>query len=393
MKRYITILTLTLCVAVTGYAQNGYEHILSEIEKNNTTLQALRRQAEALKLENETGIYLDNPEVELKRMFEGSSDEGALTEISVKQSFDFPSAYSHRSKIADGRNLVVDMEYQQSRKDILLEATMLCVNLTYRNILKKELEKRFAHAKGIADATRVRFNSGETDILERNKARLSLLSARKASEANEVERGAILSELARLNGGNSISAEPQSYFAYQLPSNFDEWFQRIKANNPILLAAAYNIELSKKQVKLNKAMSLPKLSAGYINERVGGNTRHGLSVGISVPLWQNKNTVKSAKIQTKALESAEVDTRLQFYNTLKLRYEKALGLHNLIDDYKKILSTINSDELLKKALDNGKLSLLSYLMELSIYYDAIDALLEAERDYQYAISELMQWNS
>lgn len=390
MKRYIVLLTF-LFLTVFGYAQSGYEQVLVEVEKNNTTLQALRQQSEAMKLDNRTGIYLDNPEVELKRMFEGSSDDGSLTEITLKQTFDFPSAYHYKSGIADGQNQVVEMEYQQSRKDILLEAATICVNLTYQNILKKELTKRFQHAKGIADATQSRFSLGETDVLERNKAQLSLLSARKALETCEVERNALLTELTRLNGGRSISYEHMDYSIYQLPPSFEEWFQQIKDNNPILLAAAYNVEVSKKQEKLSKAMSLPKLSAGYVNERVAGNTQHGLIVGMSIPLWQNKNTVKSAKIQTKALETVKIDVQQQFYNTLKMQYDRAFSLRELLDDYKKILHTISSDELLRKALNGGQISLLSYLMELSIYYDAVNTLMEAERDYQYAISELQQW--
>lgn len=392
MKRYILLLVFTL-FAVISNAQISYEHILNEVEKNNTTLQALRQQTEAMKLENRTGIYLDNPEVEFRQMLEGSSGEGNLTEISVKQTFDFPSTYHYKSNIADGRNQLLEMEYMQSRKDILFETTTICVNLIYQSIFKQELEKRFQHAEGIANATQARFNIGETDILERNKAQLSLLSTRKALEACEVERRALLAELTRLNGGNPIYLENESYAVYQLPQSFDEWFQQIKTNNPTLLAAAYDVEISKKQEKLNRAMTLPKLSAGYVNERVAGNTQHGFTVGMSIPLWQNKNTVKFVKIQTKALENVEVDVQLQFYNTLKTQYEKALSLRELVDDYKKILSTINSDELLKKALDKGQISLLSYLMELSIYYDAVDTLLEAERDYQLAVSELQQWNS
>lgn len=390
MKQYILLLAFTL-IATLGVAQGGYEPVLRQIEENNTTLQTLRQQAGAMKLENRTGIYLDNPEVELKHMFDGSSNEGGMTEVSVKQTFDFPSAYHYKSTIADGQNLLVDMDYQQSRKDILLEATTICINLTYQNILMEELDKRFLHAQSIANATQAKFNIGETDILERNKAQLNLLSARKALEACEVERNALLSELARLNGGASISFEQSAYSLYQLPQYFDEWFQKIKKYNPILLAAAYNVEVSKKQEKLNRAMSLPKLSAGYINERAGGYTQHGVSVGISVPLWQNKNTVKSAKIQTKAYENAEADAQLQLYNMLKMQYDKAFSLRKLVDDYRKILDTISSDELLKKALDKGQLSLLSYLMELSIYYDAVDTLLETERDYQYAISIIRQW--
>jgi hypothetical protein len=44
--------------------------------------------------------------------------------------------------------------------------------------------------------------------------------------------------------------------------------------------------------------------------------------------------------------------------------------------------------LLKKALDAGEISLLTYLMEVEYYYDAINKVLEAERDYELAAAEL-----
>lgn len=42
-------------------------------------------------------------------------------------------------------------------------------------------------------------------------------------------------------------------------------------------------------------MILPKFSAGYSLERTLGQKYQGISVGISIPLWENKNRVKQAK--------------------------------------------------------------------------------------------------
>ena len=36
-------------------------------------------------------------------------------------------------------------------------------------------------------------------------------------------------------------------------------------------------------------MTLPKFSAGYSLERTLGQKYQGISVGISIPLWENKN--------------------------------------------------------------------------------------------------------
>ena len=386
--RHIAILVVALFAAVTaGHAQGSYERILYEVEKNSTTLQALKQQSEAQKLESRTGIYLSNPEVEMKHVWVG----GGTTELSVKQAFDFPTAYSYKSGVANARGKLADLEYEVARKELLYDVAAVCINLTYQNIQKTELEKRLTHAEAIATATQLQFERGETDILERNKAQLSLLSAKKALEANEVERAALLSELARLNGGISLAYEETVYPAYAIPPDFEQWYRQVHNINPAIQYAAYNVELSKKQEKLNRAVSYPKLWAGYSSEWSAGAAVHGVSVGISIPLWENKNTVKSVKLQTKALESVEADKQQQFYNQLKMQHTKAVNLGALVKDYREMLNTVNSSDLLKKALDNGQLSLLAYFIELGMYYDAVDSLLEAERSYQYAVWELHQW--
>ncbi|MDR1102321.1 MAG: transporter, partial [Tannerella sp.] len=56
--------------------------------------------------------------------------------------------------------------------------------------------------------------------------------------------------------------------------------------------------------------------------------------------------------------------------------------------YRRALDASNHTELLKKALDAGEISLLDYLVETGLYYDAIRRTLETERDFQIAFAEL-----
>ncbi len=144
-------------------------------------------------------------------------------------------------------------------------------------------------------------------------------------------------------------------------------------------------------MQLTKSLNLPKITAGYITEREAGVFSHGMSVGISIPLWEGRNTVKHQKAQTIAAQMIYSDSKNQFQNTLGSQYEKARKLSALLKEYKQILEVTNNYELLKKALDKGQLSLINYLTELSIYYDTMDKYLETERDYQMAVAELQQW--
>ena len=373
------------------YSQSTMNNVLHDIETNSVTLQALKQQVEAQKLGNRTGIYLDNPEAEFGYLWGSPASEGIRKDFSITQSFDFPTAYAHRSNIAEGHNRIAGYEYERQRKELLLQAGTVCVNLIYCNTLKSELDKRLQHAQSIATAYVERFSRGDVDILERNKAQLNLLNARKSAEANEIERAALLSELQRLNGGKAVVFEDTAYPEYNIPVDFEQWYAQAQEYNPALRMLAQETDVSRRQERLSRSLSLPKFSAGYMSESILGTTLQGVTVGVSIPLWENKNTVKQAKAQTMAWQNMEADAKMQFYNSLKTQYAKAFGLQNLAADYRDALQTTSNADLLKKALDLGQLSLIEYIMELTIYYDAADNVLQAERDAWFSILELKQW--
>lgn len=161
-----------------------------------------------------------------------------------------------------------------------------------------------------------------------------------------------------------------------------------RTKNPVLAYVEQEIELGKRQVSLSKAMGLPTFSAGYMSEKVVGQQFQGLTLGISIPLWENKNRVKQAKAAVTAAESRQTDSKQQFYSQLQILYNRANGLKNTADTYRKSLETVNNTDLLGKALNVGEISLLDYIVEVGLYYNTVSQALEAERDYQKAFAEL-----
>jgi hypothetical protein len=135
-------------------------------------------------------------------------------------------------------------------------------------------------------------------------------------------------------------------------------------------------------------MGLPKFQAGYMSEDVVGQQFQGITIGLSIPLLENRNAVKYAKAKTIAMQSAETDTRLQFYNNLKTLHTKAVHLQKSLNDYRANLQLYSNTGLLQKALDKGELSLAEYFYELTIYYESFNKMLELEMTLNETIIEL-----
>lgn len=385
-KIFVTVIAMV--AAVSLYAQNNIDQVLTSIEQNNTTLKALRETADAQKLENRTGIYLPDPEIGFNYLWGNPSAVGNRQDISIKQSFDFPTITGLRSKVANQQNVLVDWQYKADRMNILLEAKGYCLDLIYYNSLLSELIIRLEHAETIAAAQKERLDRGDGNVLEYNNVQLNLSTVKGEISRVETERNSIISQITRLNGGEEIVLAQSTFSTIDVPIDFNRWYTTAEEKNPMLAYVKQDIELSKKQVSLSKSMGLPTFSAGYMSENVVGQRYQGASVGISIPMWSNKNRVKQAKSAVRAAESREIDAKQQFYNKLEILYSRTIGLKKTAETYRASLANANNSTLLKRALDAGQISMLDYIVEIGLYYNTVNQALQAELDYQKAFAEL-----
>ncbi|MDR2292413.1 MAG: TolC family protein [Prevotellaceae bacterium] len=387
MKKLI-INILLFAGVYSALAQNEYDKTLQQIETNSATLNALRLETEAKKANNRTGIYLSDPEIEFNYLWGKPAETGTRKDISIKQSFDFPAVYINKNKISKLENSNLELEYKSERINLLLAAKQICIQLTYYKMLAKEYEYRLQNAKNIAVAYKIKLEKGETNAIENNKAQLYLNSVENEIKNIETEQNSLLSELAQLNGGKEIVFAAEKFSDKQLPLNFEQWYAQAEAKNPLLQYIKGQIAINQQQVKLNKSLAFPKFTTGYMREQVAGQRFEGISIGISIPLWENKNRVRQAKMQTKASTANFEDKQMQFYNSLQNMYVKAINLQQTLQKYRKSLSEYNNERLLNKALEAGEISLLDYLLESQYYYELFNKMLETERDYELTVAKL-----
>ena len=123
------------------------EDVLRAVEENNIELQALRKENEAAVLEVKSQNALESTSVEYSPFFRRGVDGVASSELVVKQGFDFPTLYAARSKSGKLQQQVLDLQYQVSRRDILLEAKLRCHDLIYFNKVEGLLEQRRKNAE------------------------------------------------------------------------------------------------------------------------------------------------------------------------------------------------------------------------------------------------------
>lgn len=382
-----------LCLmALTGMqavsAEVGqFDAVLREIERNSTSLAAMTRRTEAQKIGNRTGLAPENPEVELGYL--PGIHGGARKDIGISQSFDFPTLYSRRGKLADAQNLSADWQLRSQRMELLLTAEQYCIELVYNNALAALYSRQVDNARDIAEAYNRKLSLGEATRIECNKAALNLTNLENDLKSVNLEINRLKSELKLLNGGQSVEIADTAYSSVMpLPVDFDGWVSEAEAANPDFGYLRQEVEVAKRGVGVSKAMGLPKLSVGYAGEFTPDEGYQGVKIGVSIPLWENRNRVKHARAEVAAAEQTIDDARLRYINRLTFLFEQAKELKGSVARYEEVFFRNSNDELLFKAFKGGELSLLDYLLELEYYFSSYEKLMKTRRDLRMAMAEL-----
>lgn len=383
IKRYI-IVALMAVVTLQSQAQNTQE-ILSNIEANNLSLKALQQQYTAESESNLASAVIADPSVEFGYLF-GLQGMNKHT-LSVKQSFDFGALSGSRKAEALTRNELLTLEYRAARRDVLTRARTLIAEITYYNALIDEYSLRLDYARAVEDAYRVGCEQGEFSVLDLRKASVNLAEAEGLLEIAEVERFALLSELAALNGGEEIEISAREQESVLIPGNFEDWVASADGSS-VLQYVGKQVSLSEQQLKLTRNETLPNITIGYMEEVLPVEAFRGPTIGVSIPLWSSSRKVSSAKAQVQAAKAQQKSVYAEFYAQAKALYNKALRLGETSAKYNSLTAPEESLRDLKTALDAGEISLIDYIAELSFYYDTRELALRTEKDYLVAVAEL-----
>lgn len=369
MKRYLIATIVALSTYSIALADTVGD-VLKHVEANNLTLQALAHDNQADVLDIKASNSIGGPSVEYSPFFTKGYSGVAESELVVSQEIDFPTKYAARNKQAQMQQTVGDKLLAKQRRDILLQAQLLCIDLIRLNQTLSMLRERLANSETLLQMYQKRMEAGDANALELNKVKLDCMEVRTLVNEAQGERTSLLQQLRQLNGGKPIDVTDTVLPDYPQITNFESYRALALASDADVAVAQTSLRAADMNLKLQKNEWLPNISFGYRRNTEQGEGINGFLVGVSFPLYSNSSNVKAARQRRESAELQVVQAQNEAEASLRTNYEQLQGLQQVIDhsDVKLLQESLT---LFAKALQQGEITALVYYVEINSIYEKL----------------------
>lgn len=390
MNKYIVFAICGCLFFVNGFSQSKtIADLLNEIEQNNTELKSYQSFIESQQLENKSANNLPDPQVSGYYLPFGTHQSDDYTEFEILQSFEFPTVYSARSKWNNLKADQLKAVYTKKRQDLLLKAKDGVLNLYFLQKQKGIEAERRLQSEKVFEQIQELFNKEQVGILDLNKAKIAWLQEQFVVEKLQAEIQNQKTILQTLNGGQPLELENlQLELPLQLQNLETIWNEKL-AKDPKLLELKANEATALQKISLEKNKVLPNLALGYNYQGVNGNNYSGVYGGLSIPLWNSKNKVKSAQANYEYEQSNTQAASELLYSQFQQDYNQYQLLYKKYNEYQETVASLNSEDLLFKAYTLGEFSFLDYFIEVQFYRNASNEMLQMEKQIQLLQAQLL----
>lgn len=382
-------LTVALFCGLAGlHAQTGsIERVLKSIEQNNRELQAGEQNTRAEKLDVRNENNLEDPSVAYSRKFGEQDGVSPEIEFEVTQGIDFPTLYAQRRQYGKLQGRALDLQQAVLRRDILLRAKELCLDLIRLNQLKALYGQRLKNAEELNALFDERFEKGDVNILEVNKVKMELMNLRATVAENDAAYRTALQNLLAMNGNMPLEFDETVYPLVPELRSLEQVRDEVMGADYALKQAQAGSEAARKLVKVNRHGWLPKLEVGYGREGGSDAMLNGFVVGVSVPIFSNRGKVKAARARQAGAELAQEQVAQQVEADIQSLFNEATRLRASMQAYDTGLmdKTLSA---LKQAVEAGQLSVLDYYSEAETVYASQEKLVDLENRYQKVVAQL-----
>lgn len=388
MKKLNTFLAVgALLVSLGEVKAQAIDEVLRNIERNNKELQASAKDAEAARMEVQTQNNLEDPSVEYSPFYTKGISGMSSSELVVSQSFDFPTLYAARHSSGKLQKEVVDRQYQVERRELLLSAKNLCLDLIMLNKQQAMLSLRKKNASDLLTLFDERLKQGDAGVLDINKIKMELMNVQTEVAQNNAAHRTALQKLLAMNGNLPIEFFASEYPQTKAPAGYDELYDEVVATDATLQMADASARAAEKNVSVQRQNWLPKLEVGYRRNTSIDEKSNGFLIGGSLPLFSNRKKNKIARAQAVSARLRLDDVRLQTEADVQSRYNELRQLDEAMRAYDVALMT-NTLSLLKEAVTEGQISVIDYYTEADNVYNKLMAYYEVENRYQKLLAEI-----
>lgn len=368
-------------------AGQGIGEVLQSVERHNKALQAMQSTVEAAKVEARASNSLGDLSVQYSPFFMPDVHGVSSSELVVSQGFDFPTLYAARRKAADLRGEAADWQYAAARREVLLQAKLLCLDLVRLGRERALLEERGRNADELLALFEQRLDAGDATAIEVNKVRMERMAVRAELAQNAAANRAAVQSLLALNGNMPLELGFDEYPPAELPADYDALRDRLLPADASLLAADALGRAAARDVSATRQQWLPKLEIGYRRNTSLDEASHGFLAGVSLPLFANRREVKIARARSAAAGLNLEDARLRAEADLQALYNEARQLREALQAYDPALMR-RTLALLLQAVQGGQMPSTDYYVEADAVYRNMQALTALECQYHQTLARL-----
>lgn len=360
--------------------------LLEQISANNTGLQAerLRLKGEVLAAKAENN--LPDPEVE----FEVMASPASSLEMTVSETIEWPGVYAARRKAAAQRITAWDYLYESKRLEVLQEARLAYVDLINVNRRLERQSQILKVVNTILGQMSDEAAGKEYTILDKTKLKIEAFDLSSSISDLTIRKRAAVENLSILNGGKPVEGVDFDCVEYGSSLQSLAHYQDSYLNSPGSKAEYQNVLEGKQLLSAAKRSNLPGLTLGYKFVKEDYKA-HGVVFGISLPIFSNRNKVKSASANYSAATFAWQNRQAEMLGRIKINYDELTAMGRTIDEYRQIVDGKAVTAYLEEALEKKAITAIDYLSEYKYLLEARSRLDEMEYAFNLKYAELSKY--
>jgi len=386
MNRILYVLVF-ICISSVVYAQVP-DSLLKSIEVNNPMIKSSVKWLEAEKSRSRTGIYPDNPDITYNYLWGSPDAIGNQQEFEITQKFRFPGYYFARSSMQKMEFGQSEILVEKTINDILFKAQNEIITLIWLTKKELTLSNKLKESADLLALMQEGFERKEFSKPALDKVRIYHLNNQTSMAKLKSEILVHNEILQQLNGGIPVNFILNDYPVPVVIPTFDSLQAKLMGFNPDIRIANLNTDLSGQKVKVENMNRLPKIEAGYKGETILNQKLQGIHTGISIPLWENKNKVKQAKIEENWSQLNYDQVVSEITSNLKAVYSNAQAVWQNYLNIKEIAADPSLSESTFLLLKAGEISFPEYLAEVQLIFENQLNFLEVERDYFLLLNKI-----
>lgn len=383
MKKTITTIAALAATIIAHGA--SLDSLAVSIASSNPAYTARSRELNAASMSLQAEGMLPGPEIEGEHLWGPGGDNrwGA----GVSQSFDWPGVYAARRAERRASGNAFAQLASAELAEQTLAAKLALIDLVAARRSAAIISEIYGNVQDLLRFTTRALDHGQATILDVRKLQIESLDIEQRLQQAELDRAAAVASLRAMGYDGDVPEQlgyPDAVPDYTAAEA--RW-----QSAPAVLAAKAEAEAAASRARVASRSMLPGFSIGYRHQFEGGHHFNGISASISLPAWGSGRARAAARAEAEAADMLAASAMAENTSRFDDARRRVAELGQRVERYSEAVGGADYPMLLRKSLDGGQISVLTYVQELNFFLEANLARAAAERDYHAALATLLKY--